>query len=131
MIPSLWPDMEKWAVDYLTPQNAGVIVANIFIEPEGAFKQVFVTATPGPRITAITQEVRLDFEVRVRDANGHVQLFDQQALAATIAYQIESAPRDSNPIVHAEKDTGPTRVTDPAGGPEFHELTVVVEVHRT
>lgn len=130
MIPSQWPDMEKWAIDYLSPRNPGVKVSNIYTEPAGAFSDVFVTATYGPRVTPITQQVRLDFEVRVRDADGNVRLFAQQELAATIAYQIESAPRDGAPIVFAEKDSGPNRVSDRAGGPEFHELTVVLEVHR-
>lgn len=135
MIPSRWPDPELWAVTYLRPLVTGVTFETeenpSATVPASPYKRVLVTAIVGQRVTPITQQVRLDFEVRCTRVNGTPWLWESNRIAGEIAYHLENATRDGNPVVFAEKDTGPTKVSDPVEGPLFHELSVVLEVKRS
>lgn len=129
MIPSRWTDMELWALTYLRSLNSGVIFDNI--APDAfSTKHVLVTAIPGSRATSITRFVRLDLEIRCLK-NGEPWPYEENRIANDIAFQLESATRNGNPIVFVELDTGPNRVTDPGGGHEFTEMTVTFEIGRS
>lgn len=129
MIPSQWKDMELWALAFLKPLNTGVTFNNIASAPFPA-KHVLINAIPGARVTPISRNVLLDLEVRCTK-NGQPWPAEENRLANDIAFQIESATRNGDPIVYAELNTGPNRVTDTAGGHEFTELTVILEIQRT
>lgn len=130
MIPSRWSDMELWALEYLRPLEPDVTIENLLDTPAPPYKHALVIAYPGPRITPITRTVRFDIEIRAIREAGTLDIAESYRIANNIGYHLENAPRDGDPIVFAEVDTGPNRVIDGTDA-RCVEMSVVAEIHRT
>lgn len=136
-IPTMWPDVEAWFIGQVTPAKilaadsalTGVLVRNQ--KPDGTtnYKHVVVAADPGQLITPITRYVRVRVQGWVVTAQGSSDLKKAFNLTNVAAYIAQQAPRDGNPIVSVEVDSGPSRVKDETTGLEYSFATLLLEVH--
>lgn len=129
---SRWPNMRRWAISRI---RAAVEAQRVSAErsetlPDGAplHTQVVVSVAPSRLETPVSRQYLVTVEawsyedaVLAKD-NAH-------DLCAEAAYEIESAPRDGNPVVRAELNAGPTENRDEAGH-YYYTATVMVVAHR-
>ncbi len=146
-IPTMWPDVEAWFIGWVTAAKVvaadsaltGVLVRNQkpaakkadgTANPDGTppYKHVVVAADPGQLITPITRYVRVRVQGWVVTAQGSSDLKKAFNLTNVVAYIAQQAPRDGNPIVSVEVDSGPSRVKDETTGLEYSFATLLLEV---
>jgi hypothetical protein len=124
-----WPDLELWAIQLLRPLFSGVVIANQKPTTAAPYRQLIVTALPGGKDTAISRTYRLNLEAWVTRSSGASDLIESFALASGAANAIERSVGGF--ILTVDIETGPMRVHDPLGDPEFHEVSLILTVLGT
>jgi hypothetical protein len=120
---SRWPDVRLWAI---TRVNGTVSDAHASAERHGTLsRQVVVSAVPQQMVTVVSRAYLVTVEAWDATSKKTAQDLAQEA-----AFQIESAPRDCNPVVTAELNAGPNENRDPDSGVYSYDVTVLVVVHR-
>ena len=119
---SRWPDVRLWAIARIRPTTSGVEVS---AERQALAQQVVVSVVPQQLETAVSRFYLVNIEGwDSSDKNAAADL------ASDAAFQIESAPRDSSPVVKAEINSGPNENRDPDSGEYSYSVTVLVTIHR-
>lgn len=135
-IPTRWPDIEAWFIDFVTAAKitaiqsdlSGAIVRNQKPDTAAPYKQIIIAADYGATITPITRYVRVRMQgwaVRENNSSDLKAAFD---LSNVVAYIVQTAPRDADPIVAASVDAGPSRVKDTLSGLEYSATTLLLEI---
>lgn len=122
---SKWPNVRRWAIE------RGRTVTNKRVSAERDEKlteQVVVSVAPSRLETAVSRQYLVTVECW-KHTNPVTAKDDAFALCTDVAYAIESATRDSAPLVRAELNVGPTEDRDDAGH-YYYTATVLVVVHR-
>lgn len=141
MIPSEWPDIEAWAITYLTALMSGVTVTNEKpgqTLPSGAadsrsshpYKHLIVEFQYGGNVTEITRQGLLTIEGWATYTNGHYHLTNARALVSEAALHIQNFPLSSG-VVDAAMNSGPHRVRDNQNtGMTYYEAILSLDAHR-
>lgn len=117
---SKWPDMKLWAI---TRANASLTPKVSGERDESLAEQVVISVIPAQFETAVSRFHMITAECWApTKASGF-------ALAVDAGFAIESAPRNSNPVVKAELNAGPNEGRDDMGN-YFYSVTVLVTAHR-
>lgn len=127
-IPTQWDDIEAWLITTLTPLMAPVVVRNVKPKQTAPYKALVVGADLQGRVTPISRYCRVRLQGWSVRADGTTDLADARTIAAAAGAHLEALPRASSPLIHAEVDAGPYRVTDPISGLEYQYVTVLCEV---
>lgn len=141
MIPSEWPDIELWAINYLAPLMPDVAVVNEQPKdklPDGStdarsappYKHLIVEFRYGGNVTEITRQGLLTLEGWATYANGHYNLSAARDLVSKAALHIQKFPLSSG-IANAAVNSGPNRVRDnQQTGMTYFESILSLDVHR-
>ena len=123
---SKWPNVRK---HFLPIVRNAVTAGRVSAErDESITSQVVLSVSPSRLETAVSRQYLVTVEAW-HHTNPLTAKDDAHDLCADAAYAIESAPRDGNPVVRAELNTGPTEGRDEAGH-YYYTATVLVVVHR-
>jgi hypothetical protein len=117
---SKWPDMRLWAITRAKTATGAQVSAE---RDETLTTQVVISVTPAQSETAASRFFIITAECWDVDKGA---AFD---LAGDVAFALESAIRNANPVVRTETPNGPNEARDEAGN-YFSSVTVSVIAHR-
>jgi len=117
---SKWPNMRLWAIERAKTATGAKVSAE---RDEELPSQVVISVTPAQSETAVSRYFIVSAECWMPDKIG---AFD---LAGDVAFALESALRNGNPVVRTETPSGPNEARDEAGN-YFYTVSVSVIAHR-
>ncbi len=129
MIPRLWSDQTRAAINYLRarPSLAGVTISRT--KQAGKVEQVVIDAEPQQLETPISRRTSIILEAWVVRDNKTSDVDRSFELMSTVLYELQQAPRVLSHVVRFDSPVGP-RVEKDNGGFEYHEGSLVWVVTR-
>lgn len=122
-IPTTSPDMEALLIVGLSS-----VEATFNVRPEKAkpYRLLVVRADLQQKVTPISRYCRVGVQAHSVRADGSSNLGDAFDLASEAAAYLEA--NLDGPILSADVESGPSRVTDPVTNLEYQYVTVLLEV---